>query len=159
MSDKTAGILKREDLDAFRIEHRGEIVVFTNGCFDLIHPGHVSLLSSARRFGDCLVVGINSDDSVRRLKGKPRPLMDEQARAFVLLQLRCVDYVTVFSEDTPYETIRALSPNVLVKGAEYERGEIVGADHVEAMGGRVERVAMLDGYSTSDLIDRMRQDA
>ncbi len=150
------GILKRDDLGDFRRTHRDERIVFTNGCFDLLHRGHIELLLTAKRLGDCLVVGINSDRSMRRLKGSSRPLMNEMDRAFMLLQLRPVDYVTIFEEDTPLETIQTLEPDVLVKGAEYERGEIVGADFVEEAGGKVVRVEMVKGYSTSDFIEKMR---
>lgn len=150
------GILKRGDLGDFRRTHRDERIVFTNGCFDLLHRGHIELLLTAKRLGDCLVVGINSDRSIRRLKGSSRPLVGEVDRAFVLLQLRPVDYVTIFEEDTPLETIQALEPDVLVKGAEYERREIVGADFVEESGGKVVRVEMMKGYSTSDFIEKMR---
>ena len=149
-------ILKRQELGAFRLEHGGERIVFTNGCFDLLHRGHVELLLNASRLGDFLVVGINSDASMRRLKGPPRPLVGEDDRAFLLLQLRPVDYVTIFDENTPLETIEELKPDVLVKGAEYGPGEIVGADFVEKRGGKVIRVAMLDGYSTSGFIDKIR---
>ena len=156
MENPAIGILKREDLGSFREAHRGETVVFTNGCFDLIHRGHIQLLVSAKTHGDYLVVGINSDTSVRRLKGPSRPYMGEEDRTFVLLQMRPVDYVTIFDEDTPLETIRELRPDVLVKGAEYSMENIVGADLIEEMGGKVERVEMLDGYSTSNLIERIK---
>ncbi len=133
----------------------GRTVVFTNGCFDILHRGHVTLLAAAKALGDCLVVGINSDDSVRRLKGEGRPLSGQEDRAHVLLGLRSVDYVTVFDEDTPIETIEALEPDVLVKGAEYGSGEIVGEDFVLARGGRVERIEMVKGYSSSGIIEKM----
>jgi D-beta-D-heptose 7-phosphate kinase/D-beta-D-heptose 1-phosphate adenosyltransferase len=115
----------------------------------------VELLEKARAMGDCLVVGINSDDSVRRLKGGGRPINTARDRAEVLLALRSVDYVTVFPEDTPIETIEALEPDVLVKGAEYGSGEIVGEDFVLARGGRVERIEMVEGYSSSGIIEKM----
>jgi len=133
----------------------GRSIVFTNGCFDILHRGHVTLLDAARAMGDCLVVGINSDDSVRRLKGEGRPLSGQEDRAYVLLGLRSVDYVTVFDEDTPLEAIEALEPDVLVKGAEYGSGEIVGEDFVLSMGGRVERIEMVKGYSSSGMIKKM----
>ncbi len=151
-------MLHREDLGSFRNRHRNECIVFTNGCFDILHRGHIEILLRAKELGDCLVVGINSDGSVARLKGPSRPLVREQDRAFVLLNLRCVDYVTIFGEDTPLETIRELEPDVLVKGAEYSRDNIVGADFVEGTGGRVERVTMLEEYSTSELIERIKAD-
>lgn len=158
MEDFRTRILARGELGRFRARNTGTRIVFANGCFDILHRGHVELLAKARSFGDCLVVGLNSDASVARLKGAPRPLVGEEDRAFVLLGLRSVDYVTLFDEDTPLETITALNPNVLVKGAEYEHGEIVGAEFVERNGGRVERVAMIDGHSTTSLIERIRAD-
>jgi rfaE bifunctional protein nucleotidyltransferase chain/domain len=157
MDEPATRIIPRSDLARFRREHRGRCVVFTNGCFDLIHRGHVELLEKARAFGELLVVGINSDSSVSRLKGPARPLMSADDRAFILLQLRSVDYVTIFEEDTPLETIEALRPDVLVKGAEYATSEIAGAEFVSKSGGRVERVEMLESYSTSGLIDKIKK--
>ncbi len=132
-------------------------LVFTNGVFDLLHPGHVELLEAARREGAALVVGVNSDASVRRLgKGEARPVAADQARARVLAGLAAVDCVVLFDEDTPLALIQALEPGVLVKGADYSRESIVGADWVEAHGGRVVRVPLLAGYSTSALVERLR---
>jgi rfaE bifunctional protein nucleotidyltransferase chain/domain len=132
-------------------------LVFTNGVFDLIHPGHVELLEAARGEGAALVVGVNSDASVRRLgKGGVRPVTPEAARARVLAGLAAVDCVVLFDEDTPLALIEALEPDVLVKGADYSRQNIVGADWVEARGGRVVRVPLLAGYSTSALVERLR---
>ena len=132
-------------------------VVFTNGVFDLLHPGHVELLEAARREGAALVVGVNSDASVRRLgKGDARPVAEGQARARVLAGLAAVDCVVLFDEDTPLDLIQALEPDVLVKGADYSRENIVGVDWVEARGGRVVRVPLLAGYSTSALVERLR---
>ncbi len=151
-------ILEREQLPGFRNENVDRKIVFTNGCFDIIHRGHVALLEQSRSFGDCLVGGINSDESVRRLKGPARPLVGAEDRAFVLLGLGSVDYVTVFGEDTPLETITELRPDVLVKGSEYGEGEIVGEDFVLQAGGTVERIMMVEGYSTSKLIEKMEQE-
>jgi rfaE bifunctional protein nucleotidyltransferase chain/domain len=132
-------------------------VVFTNGVFDLLHPGHVELLEAARREGDALVVGVNSDASARRLaKGPERPVAREQARSRVLAGLAAVDCVVLFDQDTPLELIQALAPDVLVKGADYARERIVGADWVEAHGGRVVRVPVVPGYSTTALVERLR---
>ncbi len=132
-------------------------LVFTNGVFDLLHPGHVELLEAARREGEALVVGVNSDASVRRLgKGEARPVAAEHARARVLAGLAAVDCVVLFDEETPLALIEALEPDVLVKGADYSRENIVGADWVEARGGRVVRVPLLAGYSTSALVERLR---
>jgi D-glycero-beta-D-manno-heptose 1-phosphate adenylyltransferase len=132
-------------------------VVFTNGVFDLLHPGHVELLERARREGAALVVGVNSDASVRRLgKGAERPVAGQDARARVLAGLAAVDCVVLFEEDTPRALIEALAPDVLVKGADYARDAIVGGDWVESRGGRVVRVPLLPGYSTSSLVERLR---
>ncbi len=130
-------------------------VVFTNGCFDLLHPGHLRLLEQARAEGDVLVVGLNSDASVRRLKGERRPLVPEAGRAEVLAGLACVDAVTIFDEDTPRELIAALLPDVLVKGGDWSPDKIVGREEVEAAGGRVVVVPYVEGYSTSALIAKL----
>jgi D-beta-D-heptose 7-phosphate kinase/D-beta-D-heptose 1-phosphate adenosyltransferase len=133
------------------------MVVFTNGVFDLVHPGHVVLLEAARQEGDALVVGVNSDASVRRLgKGPDRPIMPEAARARVVAAFAAVDCVVVFDEDTPYNLIAALEPDVLVKGADYSRATTVGADIVEARGGRVKHVDLADGFSTTAIVERLR---
>ena len=132
-------------------------LVFTNGCFDLLHRGHVEYLDGARRMGDALLVAVNSDASVRRLeKGPDRPLVGERGRAEVVAALECVDMVTLFDEDTPAELVAALRPDVLVKGGDYARGEIAGADMVEAYGGRVEIVPLVTGCSTSGIVARIR---
>ena len=135
---------------------RGARVVFTNGCFDLLHPGHVRYLAAARALGDVLVVGLNDDASVRRLKGTGRPIMQAAERAEVLAALAAVDHLILFGEDTPRNLIAALRPDVLVKGADWAPGEIVGADEVQAAGGRVERIDLVPGVSTSELIRRIR---
>ena len=141
---------------AWRSRSRGA-VVFTNGVFDLLHPGHIELLEAARREGDALVVGVNSDASARRLgKGAARPVAGEAARARVLAGLAAVDCVVLFDQDTPLELIQALAPDVLVKGADYARDRIVGADWVEARGGRVVRVPVVAGFSTTALVERLR---
>jgi rfaE bifunctional protein nucleotidyltransferase chain/domain len=132
-------------------------VVFTNGVFDLVHPGHVELLEAARREGGGLIVGVNSDASVRRLgKGPGRPIAPEDARARVVAAFAAVDCVVLFDEETPLAIIQALSPDVLVKGADYTRDRIVGADWVESHGGRVVRVPLAPGHSTSALLERLR---
>ena len=133
------------------------VVVFTNGVFDLLHAGHVELLESARREGTALIVGVNSDSSVRRLgKGSNRPVTKERSRARVLAGLAAVDCVVLFEEDTPLELISRLRPDVLVKGADYARDAIVGADFVESWGGRVVQVPLLPGFSTSSIVERLR---
>jgi D-beta-D-heptose 7-phosphate kinase/D-beta-D-heptose 1-phosphate adenosyltransferase len=135
----------------------GSTVVFTNGCFDLLHAGHVTLLERARRLGDLLVVGINSDRSVRALKGSSRPLVGQRDRALVLASLECVDVVTVFNERTPLRLIERLRPTLLVKGVDWGRSEIVGREIVERHGGRVVRLPLVKGRSTSGLIQRIRR--
>ena len=135
----------------------GERVVLTNGCFDLLHPGHVALLEAARREGKRLVVAINSDASVRRLKGEGRPLVPEAERAEALLALESVDRVVVYGEDTPLEVVKALLPDVLAKGADWAEDAIVGRAEVEAAGGRVVRVATLPGRSTTAIVERIRR--
>jgi rfaE bifunctional protein nucleotidyltransferase chain/domain len=135
----------------------GRVVAFTNGVFDLLHPGHVRYLRDARALGDLLIVGINSDRSVRALAKAPdRPINSEHERAEVLAALASVDAVVVFDEDTPHAIISALQPDILVKGADWGENEIVGRDVVEARGGRVVRVQLADGYSTTSLIERIR---
>jgi len=139
---------------------RGQRVVFTNGCFDLIHPGHVRYLAAARALGDLLVVGVNSDASVRRqAKGRDRPLVPEDDRAAVVAALAAVDYVTIFAEDTPLALIRALRPDVLVKGGDWTPDKIVGADLVRARGGSVHSLPFAPGYSTTELVRRIRATA
>lgn len=138
---------------AFRRNHR---MVFTNGCFDVLHRGHVYYLSTAREMGDRLVVGLNSDASVTRLKGEGRPLNDEQARAEVLAALEFVDHVIIFSEDTPLNLIRTLEPDLLIKGGDYKREEIVGYREVTSRGGEVRIIPLLEGYSTSTIIGDSR---
>ncbi|WP_018181753.1 D-glycero-beta-D-manno-heptose-7-phosphate kinase [Kaistia granuli] len=139
-----------------RWQARGSRVVFTNGCFDLLHPGHIALIEAAAREGDRLVVGLNTDASVQRLKGPTRPLQDEQARARVMGALRAVDLVVLFGEDTPLETIQALKPDVLVKGADYREDQVVGADFVKAHGGRLVLANIIPGRSTSALVAAAR---
>lgn len=145
---------------AARTQAAGGRVVFTNGVFDLLHPGHVRYLAEARDLGDLLIVGINADASVRRLqKGPDRPINPESERAEVVAALGCVDAVVIFTEDTPHEIVSALQPDVLVKGADWAADAIVGRDVVEARGGRVERIALAPGYSTTALLERLRRGA
>jgi len=134
---------------------RGKKVVFTNGCFDLLHVGHVKYLQKARELGDLLVVGLNTDASVRRLKGEKRPLIEESERAHILAALDCIDYVVLFDEDTPLTVIEALAPAILVKGGDYNVDEVVGREVVEAHGGHVELIQFVDGRSTSRIIEKI----
>jgi D-beta-D-heptose 7-phosphate kinase/D-beta-D-heptose 1-phosphate adenosyltransferase len=135
----------------------GQRVVFTNGCFDLLHPGHLRLLEAAKAQGEVVVVGLNSDASVRRIKGTARPVVPEAERAEVLLALEAVDRVVLYDDETPRRLIEALEPDVLVKGADWPLDAIVGRAEVEAAGGKVVRVELLPGRSTSALVERIRQ--
>ncbi len=144
----------RETADAWR--RAGRSIVFTNGVFDLLHTGHLQLLEDAAAQGDVLVVAINGDASVKRLKGPERPIYPAPERAEILLALKWVDAVTIFDEDTPLETILRVRPDVLVKGAEYGAGAIVGEPEVVGWGGRVWRYPMREGYSTSRIVERIR---
>lgn len=130
-------------------------VVFTNGCFDLVHRGHVDYLSKARDLGDCLIVGLNSDDSVRRLKGPKRPISNQSSRAAVLAAFSFVDYVVVFDEDTPLNLIKSIKPDILVKGGDYSHDNVVGADFVESYGGRLELIPLVPGESTTNLVEKI----
>jgi rfaE bifunctional protein nucleotidyltransferase chain/domain len=132
-------------------------IVFTNGCFDIIHAGHIDYLSKAKDLGDKLFIGLNTDDSVRRLKGENRPVNDENARAIILAALQFVDAVVLFNEDTPYELIKTVQPDILVKGSDYKPEDIVGADIVLAKGGEIKTIDFLEGYSTSSIIERIRE--
>ena len=135
--------------------HNKKTIVFTNGCFDILHVGHVTYLEAAKNLGDALVVGVNSDASVRRLKGKSRPINPEKDRAAVLSALRCVDFVVLFEEDTPLRIITALKPNVLVKGGDYTPDTIVGADVVRSGGGSVVTIPLVAGKSTTAIAEKI----
>jgi D-beta-D-heptose 7-phosphate kinase/D-beta-D-heptose 1-phosphate adenosyltransferase len=150
-------IMDRETLvvERQRLRQQGRRVVFTNGCFDLIHPGHVRYLAEAKALGDDLIVAINSDASVRQLKGPGRPIFNQAERGEVLAALESVDYVTVFDEPTPRELIAVLLPDVLVKGGDWALDQIVGREEVEAAGGRVYSLPYLEGYSTTNLLKRI----
>jgi D-beta-D-heptose 7-phosphate kinase/D-beta-D-heptose 1-phosphate adenosyltransferase len=158
MTDAAGALVPADRLPAVAGEWRaqGRTVVFTNGVFDLIHPGHLELLAACAEMGDVLLVAINSDASVRRLKGPERPLYPALERAEILLALRWVDAVTVFEADTPIDAIRAARPHVLVKGAEYGSGQIVGEEFVLGLGGRVVRHPMSAGHSTTNIVRRIR---
>lgn len=131
-------------------------IVFTNGCFDLIHQGHIDYLSQAADHGDILIIGLNTDASVKRLKGEHRPVQDERSRALLLSSLRFVDAVVLFDQDTPYELIQLINPDVLVKGSDYSAEEIVGYDIVTAKNGEVITIDYLDGFSTTGLIEQIK---
>jgi rfaE bifunctional protein nucleotidyltransferase chain/domain len=140
-----------------REKRNGRRLVFTNGCFDLLHPGHIHSLEAARALGDFLIVGINSDESVRTLKGEGRPLIPAEERAEILASLECVDGVLIFDELTPQRVIAGLLPDILVKGSDWPGNQIVGREEVEAAGGKVVRVDLMPGYSTSEIIRKIRR--
>ena len=133
---------------------KGRTIVFSNGCFDILHRGHVEYLSKAADLGDILIIGLNTDDSVRRLKGPSRPVNDEKARAVVLAALEFVDAIMFFEEDTPYNLIKRVQPDVLVKGKDYKAEDIVGYDIVTAKGGKVETIELVDGFSTTNILNQ-----
>ena len=157
MSNLISNILKREELGTIlrKLQKDGKKIVFTNGVFDIVHIGHVDYLRRARELGDVLVVAINGDESVHRIKGPKRPIIGETDRSFVVANLKSVDYVCIFNEDTPYETIKLLQPDVLVKGADWKAEDVVGRDIVEARGGKVVTMKYLDGKSTTNIIKRI----
>lgn len=147
---------RRELKRHLEAEHAGRRVVFTNGCFDILHMGHLTYLSRARDLGDLLVVGLNSDESVRRLKGADRPVNSQEERAFLLAGLFFVDYVTIFSEQTPVETIEILKPTIHTKGGDYAPADLPEGRVVESYGGRVVLLPFVEGYSTTSIIRKMR---
>jgi rfaE bifunctional protein nucleotidyltransferase chain/domain len=158
MLDASEKILDRnslkEKVDSLRLE--GKVVVFTNGCFDLIHLGHIRFLQTARKQADCLVVAVNSDSSVRQIKGSDRPQVPEKERAEVVGALGCVDWVTIFDEPDPLALIKLLRPDVLVKGTDWPEDKIIGAKEVKEAGGKVLRIPLEPGISTSARIERIR---
>lgn len=154
MPSKILG-LKELSVVLSRLHSRGKRIVFTNGCFDILHAGHVDYLAKARRMGDVLVVGLNSDSSVKKIKGKNRPINNERDRAKVLSSLSFVDYITVFSESTPERLINELRPDILAKGGDWKIGDIVGSEFVRSYGGKVKRIPFVKGYSTTSLIKRI----
>ena len=150
-------ILSEDNLNILINEWRekNQKIVFTNGCFDLLHLGHIDYLAKAKDLGDKLIIGVNTDDSVRRLKGVYRPLQDENSRLHILAALEFVDAVILFNEDTPYELIKKIQPDVLVKGADYKIEDIVGYDIVTSRGGSVKKIEYLEGYSTTSIEQRI----
>jgi rfaE bifunctional protein nucleotidyltransferase chain/domain len=140
-----------------KLSDNSESVVFTNGCFDILHRGHVEYLNQAKTLGKYLVIGLNSDSSVKKLKGEDRPVNNETDRAFVLSNLKCVDAVIIFDEDTPYDLINTVRPDFLVKGGDWKEEQIVGSDIVKSYGGKVISLKFVDSYSTSNIIDRIKK--
>ncbi|MBN2483322.1 MAG: adenylyltransferase/cytidyltransferase family protein [Candidatus Omnitrophica bacterium] len=145
---QTRGILTRT---IARLKQQGNTIVFTNGCFDLVHPGHIAIFKQAKQKGDVLVVGMNSDKSVKKIKGPTRPILNERARSLLVSAIRYVDYVVLFDEETPYQLIRAIRPDYLVKGGDWKPGEIVGRDLVK----KVFRVKLIKTYSTTNIIKKI----
>lgn len=136
---------------------KGETLVFTNGCFDIVHRGHIDYLSKARDLGTKLILGLNTDASVQRLKGPQRPVVDEQSRAILMAALQFIDLVVFFDEDTPYELIKTLQPDVLVKGSDYKASDIVGYDILMAKGGKVETIDFVAGFSTTSIVKKIKE--
>jgi rfaE bifunctional protein nucleotidyltransferase chain/domain len=152
-------IKTQEELSAIVEKDRssGRKVGFTNGCFDILHRGHVSYLEEAKKYCDILVVGLNSDSSVKAIKGQSRPINTQDARLEVLAACEFVDYLTVFDESTPEKLIKKLTPDIIFKGGDWEEEKIVGADHVKAAGGKVKVIPYVEGYSTTELIERLKK--
>ncbi len=148
-------LITTNEWTVIRQEQHFQKVVFTNGCFDILHRGHVEYLAQARNLGDCLVIGLNTDSSVRRLKGNSRPINQENDRALLLSALQFVNYVILFEEDTPYNLICNVMPDILVKGSDYQVNQIVGADVVLQNGGSVQTIDFIDGYSSTQTIQKM----
>ncbi len=145
------------DINNFLLTNKNKKIVFTNGCFDILHSGHVHYLNEARQQGDLLIVGLNSDASVKRLKGESRPINNEEDRKFVLQNLKSVDFVEIFTEDTPYNLIKKIMPNVLVKGGDWKPEEIVGSDIVLANSGEVKSLSFIQGRSTTNIINKINE--
>ena len=156
LSDKIIPGIKIADLSS-KLHESARKIVFTNGCFDIIHAGHVTYLAQAKALGDILILGLNSDASVKRLKGEKRPINNEQDRALVLAALSSVDYVLIFEEDTPLELIKLVQPDILVKGGDWQPSEIVGSDLVLARGGKVLSLKFVEGLSTTGILQKLRE--
>jgi rfaE bifunctional protein nucleotidyltransferase chain/domain len=146
-----------KQLDEFLEKNKNKKIVFTNGCFDILHRGHVTYLAEARKLGDLLVLGLNSDASVKRLKGPERPINNEEDRKYVMSQLKSIDFVEIFDQDTPLELIEKISPKVLVKGGDWKIEQIVGGKEVIKNGGNVYSLKFVDGYSTTSIIHKIQE--
>jgi len=159
MNPSKLKIVTRKEASALRNKwsKEGQKVVFTNGCFDILHLGHIDYLEKARNIGDKLIVGLNTDESVRRLKGEQRPIVDQISRSRIIASLQFVDMVVLFDEDTPFELIENLKPDILVKGNDYSKSNIVGADIVMENGGNVETIDLVEGYSTTQVINKIQK--
>ena len=145
-----------QEAKQFLRENAGKKIVFTNGCFDILHPGHVAYLNEAKSLGDLLFIGLNSDQSVKRLKGPERPVNDEESRKFMLENLKAVDFVELFEEDTPYELIKNVKPMILVKGGDWKKEQIIGHDIVESYKGEVKSLQFVEGHSTTTIIKSLQ---
>lgn len=146
----------KQEID--RLKAEGKRIIFTNGCFDILHPGHTRYLYAARELGDCLIVAVNSDNSVRTIKGPGKPVLPQEVRAELLSALGCVDGVVVFNEDNPLKVIQSLMPDILVKGGDWPEEKIIGADVVRKAGGEVRRIPFISGYSTTEIIKKLKGD-
>ena len=151
-------IKTKEDIKSILkiLKFKNKKIVFTNGCFDIVHRGHAEYLAKARNLGDYMIIGLNSDNSVRRLKGENRPLQDQNSRAIILASFEFVDNVILFEEDTPYELIKFIQPDILVKGADYKPEDVVGYDILQKNGGKVLTIYLVEGYSTSNVVEKMK---
>ena len=147
-------ILNWDTLDSTLVSINKEKIVFTNGCFDILHPGHIYILDQAKSYGDTLIVGLNSDESIKKLKGPKRPKVSQKDRLRILSSIKFVDYAILFEEDTPLKLIKKIKPNILVKGGDYNSDDIVGSEFVKSNGGEIKIVQLLEGYSSSSLIDK-----
>ena len=147
-------ILNWDTLDSTLVSINKEKIVFTNGCFDILHPGHIHILDQAKSYGDILIVGLNSDESIKKLKGPKRPKISQKDRLRILSSIKFVDYAILFEEDTPLKLIKKIKPNILVKGGDYNSDDIVGSEFVKSNGGEIKIVQLLEGYSSSSLIDK-----
>lgn len=148
-------IINRENLEQKIVELKNKKIVFTNGCFDIIHQGHITYLAKAADFGDVFIIGLNSDSSVKKLKGENRPIQDEKSRALILSAFQFVNFVVIFDEETPYNLISKIKPDFLIKGGDYKLEEIVGADIVTEKGGKVITIPFVDGFSSTNIIKSM----
>jgi len=142
---------------ATRLRKKRKKIVFTNGCFDILHLGHIKYLEKCKHLGDILIVGLNSDSSVRKIKGKKRPIQNEKERSLILSAMECVDYITIFKDPTPSSLIKAVKPHILAKGGDWKPSEIAGGSYVKKQGGRVVSVPFVKGYSTSGIIKRIKK--
>ncbi|MDZ7743300.1 MAG: D-glycero-beta-D-manno-heptose 1-phosphate adenylyltransferase [Bacteroidota bacterium] len=161
---KNLELIQSKIFEGEEIEHllaiwrfKNHKVVFTNGCFDILHLGHIDYLAKAKDQGDVLIIGLNTDESVRRIKGPQRPLNDQHARSLILASLRFVDAIVLFDEDTPYELIKKVQPDILVKGSDYKAEDIVGYDIVKAKGGEILTLELVEGYSTTRIIEKIKK--